>query len=422
MVLNLDFTSYPVQYDFIMDPTRYLAFVAGIGTGKTKGIAIKGLLKALANPGSLGTLTAPTYPMLRDTTKRTFFEICPQELVAYRNDTENAVGIYTEGKISEILFRSTSDPDSLRGPNLLWVGMDEAAMSDKIAFLILMGRLRAGDPRAQQLFLGTTPQGFNWIYDYFGPHQADPEYKMYRARTCDNVFLPQEYVKSVYQNFSGQFQKQELDGEFCAYEGLVYDTFSADLHVGVYPFNEKLPIDLTWDFGYPNPEAVLAIQQDAYNNVYVLDEVYRIRTMTEDVVADVKSRLWFPNVIDCIADEARPDMIVRLNELGIPARASQKGKILDGVNTVRSLLGTNSSTQKPFLHVDKRCEMFIREFGLYRWGDPKAENEYNARPIDMHNHAQDAFRYWATLKWNRPYVLRTDKKKPKRRVMGYQLL
>lgn len=426
MHVQIDLTLYPLQYRFVMEKTRHVAMIGGIGTGKTRGLVLKGILKATANPGSLGCLTAPTYPMLEDTTKRTFFEICPAELVAFRNENHNTVGLYCPGGgISEILFRSTSDPEKLRGPNLLWAGMDEAALSSLDAYMILLGRLRAGNPEEQQIFLATTPKGFNWIYNYFGPQVDRSDYVHYYAETKDNIFLPKAYVDSIYQQYSGSFKEQELYGKFVAFEGLIYgDLFHYDTHIGSYPFNPSLNVDLAWDFGYPNPEAVLVMQQDHRGQVQVIDEIYRIKTLTEDIVAVARSRPWFPNVVDCICDESRPDQIVRLGNLGIPARASTKGKILDGITKVRSLLARDPVTKGPTIRIDRRCEMLIQEFGQYRWADKKTqEDEWTEKPIDSYNHALDALRYWTVTKWfPRSGLAARTRSRPPRRVMGYQLM
>jgi PBSX family phage terminase large subunit len=431
----LKFQFYEKQRRFVFDPTRYVAFYGGIGTGKTRGGCIKGLLKALKNPGSFGVITAPTYPMLRDATKRTFLEICPRELIAFNNETSNVVGIHTpSGKVSEIYFRSTSDPDSLRGPNLLWFYMDEAALSDYDAWLILMGRLRLKPETEQQGFITTTPRGYNWVYDNFGGTDLDEEYRAWHATTEENIFLPKSFVKSIYNQYKGSFAEQELAGKFVAFEGLVYgDLFDPQIHLlekdwmkndgGFLP---NIPVDLAWDFGYPNPEAVLAIQQDGSGNVYIIDCEYHTHTLTEDIAAILRSKTWFSEISDCICDEARPDSITRLSNLGLPARPSQKGRILDGIQIVRSLLNKDVATQKPILHIHPSCDSLIQEFGQYRWPDKKTQDlseNYKELPIDAANHALDALRYWAILKWLPPsQSVPMDRKKRSRRIFAYQLL
>lgn len=438
--MNLDLQLYPKQYEYVFDKARYTGFIGGIGTGKSRALTLKGFLKAFDNPGSYGTITAPTYPMLRDATKRTFFEVVPPDLIAYRNDSENACGVWTpDGTISHVLFRSTSDPDSLRGPNLLWAGMDEAAMSPEEAWLIMMGRIR--DTRypasAQQLFLGTTPKGLNWVYEHFGPAQTDADHHAFYATIWDNPFLSEEFIASLVRNYSGSFAEQELGGKFVAFEGLIYGDLFTDRHVGHHPFDPSLPVDLAWDFGYPAPEVVLAIQVNGRGEVFVIDELYRYRTLTEDMVAEARSRPWFGNVHDCIADEARPDSILRLQELGVPARPSNKGKILDGIQKVRSLLSPDSRSKDVIFHINKTCEGLTKEFSLYRWAERTSHvmgrsdgEEWNDRPIDQYNHALDALRYWVLAKWHPLAVVTNpnlkrhyrDNTNQTRRVMAHQLV
>ncbi len=402
----------------------FLVGKAFIPTHNTQSLVYKAIVKALQNPGSFGVITAPSFPMLRDSTKRTFFELCPNELIVYRNDSENKVGLRTStGEISEIVFKSTSDPDSLRGPSYLWGAMDEAAMEDsKEAFNVLQGTLRALPASEQQIFVCSTPKGMNWVFDEFGPSRMnDADREIIYASTSDNVFLPPEYVQDLRQQYSGAFFEQEFEGKFVAHEGLIYgDLFSPKTHVGEFKFLEQFPIDLAWDFGYPKPEAVLAIQQDARGHVYIIDELYYMRTLTEDIAGIVKAKPWYKNVTDCICDESRPDAITRLSSLGIPARPGNKGKIADGIAKVRSLLAIDPVINGPVLHIDARCEMLLKEFQTWRWMDKKHKDEYDSRPIDTWNHALDAFKGWAMVKWQPPMMVKTDRKPPPRRVMGYQ--
>lgn len=424
--MKLDFRPYPKQAQFLKSKKRYVGFVSGIGAGKTRCLAMKALIKALTNPGSFGCLTGPSFPLLRDTTKRTFLEVCPPELIAYRNDADNILGILTpSGQISDIIFRTTSDPDMLRGPNLLWAGMDEAALSDKEAFLILMGRIRSSPAEAQQLFVCSTPKGNNWVYDLFGPQQTDPEFECIYATTFDNIYLSSAYIDSLKRNYQGSFYQQELEGKFVAHEGLIYgDLFDYDVHLGTFPFDERRPIELGWDFGYPAFESVIAIQQNSNGSIWIPDSVYRQRVLTEDIAAEIRAKPWSPNITDCICDSSRPDLIERLSNLGIPARPCERKNILDGIAKVRSLLAIDNITKEPILHIDKsHNDELIKEFMNWRWKDKKTEEDnYRPTPIDAWNHGLDALTYWATTKYQ-PKPFKGFSKKPKtKRIFKYQLL
>jgi hypothetical protein len=121
---NADDDLYEKQQAFVYAQQHHLAFVAGIGSGKTwsggirAGRAAYGYIgkdKILDVP-NLGVVTAPTYPMLRDATVRTFLDVNDEYIEAF-NKAEMVARLKNG---SEVLFRSTEHPDRLRGPSITW--------------------------------------------------------------------------------------------------------------------------------------------------------------------------------------------------------------------------------------------------------------------------------------------------------------
>lgn len=200
------------QRRFWLSDARYRLFVGGVGSGKTHA----GVIETLRQPSnSTGMVLAPTYPMLRDATIRTFVEICNRgSLIAEYHRTEMRVKL-VDGKT--VLFRSADDPDRLRGPNLGWYWLDEAALMSRDVWLIMLGRLREQPGRA---WLTTTPRGKNWLYDVF--HTDDPNYAMIQSSTRDNVYLPTEFVQSLQSAYTSEWQRQEIEGEFVDPAGALF--------------------------------------------------------------------------------------------------------------------------------------------------------------------------------------------------------
>jgi phage terminase large subunit-like protein len=106
-----------IQWDFIASPARFCCFVGGIGSGKTFAGAVRAITQGVEQPRSLGLIGAPTYPMLRDASQRTYFELLPTALVHDFNKSEGHLRL-TNG--AEVLFRSLDAPDRVRGLNLAW--------------------------------------------------------------------------------------------------------------------------------------------------------------------------------------------------------------------------------------------------------------------------------------------------------------
>jgi hypothetical protein len=71
----------PAQWAFVYSPARFSFYVGGVGAGKTFAGAARAVLRMIEDPGSLGLIGAPTYPMLRDATLRAFLELLPRPLI-----------------------------------------------------------------------------------------------------------------------------------------------------------------------------------------------------------------------------------------------------------------------------------------------------------------------------------------------------
>ena len=200
------------QYQFLRSPARYRAFVAGVGSGKTYAGVLASLVAC--QRAERGAIVAPTYPMLKDVVLPTFREIAEDGI-----DTLNKADLYAEmGNGSKVLFRSADKPERLRGTNLGWAWVDEAALVGEDTWDILLGRLRLDPGRA---WLTTTPKGHNWVYDRFIDN-PDDEHQTVRASTRDNPHLPDSYVESLEEQYTERFRRQEIEGEFMEAEGALW--------------------------------------------------------------------------------------------------------------------------------------------------------------------------------------------------------
>ncbi len=208
----IEITATGPQYDFLRSPARYRAFVAGVGSGKTYAGVLASLVAC--QQAERGAIVAPTYPMLKDVVLPTFRELAEDGI-----DTLNKADLYADmGNGNRILFRSADKPERLRGMNLGWCWVDEAALIDEETWDILLGRLRLDPGRA---WLTTTPKGHNWVYDRFVADPGD-EHDTVRASTSDNPHLPDDYIKSLEEQYTEKFRRQELGGEFIEAEGALW--------------------------------------------------------------------------------------------------------------------------------------------------------------------------------------------------------
>ena len=129
----------------------------------------------------------------------------------------NMVAELTNG--TTVLFRSADQPDRLRGPNLGWFYLDEAALMNRLTWDVMIGRLRESPGRG---WLTTTPKGFNWVYSLVAESQL-ADYEMVRCATHANPYLPDDFVASLRDAYGeGVFARQEIEGEFVEPEGAIF--------------------------------------------------------------------------------------------------------------------------------------------------------------------------------------------------------
>lgn len=358
---------YRAQYDFVADPSRFSAFIGGVGSGKTFAGAVKAV-KEIADVGGLGLVVAPTYPMLRDATLRTFLSIA-KPIVAEFNRTEMRVRCING---AEVLFRSADNPDRLRGPNASWAWVDEAAICPQQTWEIVVGRVREGKYGGRAWFT-TTPHGRNWVYELVSTGAIS----VHRAASTDNPYLPPDFTRSLLDSYTGPFARQEIFGEFITPQGLVFEQFSRDLHVCDQPAGDFIVAGL--DFGYTNPTALVVVSIG--DHIHVLDELYQRRLTTSDLTPLVQEYTTRYRISSILCDPSEPGIIAELRAAGLSASPARPGTVLDGIRHIQMLLAQRRLTISP------RCANLIAELEAYVW------NERKDAPVKANDHALDALRY-----------------------------
>lgn len=363
---------FPRQMRFVRDPARFPAYVGGIGSGKTFAGACKVI--ARTERKELGLVAAPTYSMLRDATQRTLLALMDDLGITYEfRKGENALTIPASGH--EIIFRSLDNPENLRGPNLDYAWVDEGSLIDRMAWLVVKGRVRVGfNPQA---WLTCTPKGRNYVWEEW-ERDADPNHPLYRVRTDENPELPDGYAASL--GYTGVFAEQELSGEFVAFEGLVWAMFSRPQHVRAVECDDWRAI-LSVDVGTRNPTAILTLRGEPERR-HIQREVYRGGMSSEEIIEAVEGE----------ADRVRPDKIFldpsaaayieTLRRHGYPAEKAE--------NDVTFGIGQVATAFADGMTIDPSCVNLIAELESYHYPDNKTDSD---KPVKQFDHACDALRY-----------------------------
>lgn len=417
----------PKQKEFLdtsLDPKRskYIAYVGGIGSGKSLIGCITVLHWAVLYPGDY-LICRQFMPELKDTTYSTFKLVCPPDLILEDRVADMKIKIKAiGGKSSWVLFRQLEEPEKLRSLNLSGFYIDEANQVSEEGFMLLQGRLRGSGIRKG--ILTTNPKGHDWIYRWFfqKDHMKDAVVKaafhLIKAPSTENIHLPDGYLQSVMASWDDARIQREIQGSFDAFEGQVYSDFRRDIHV-VRPF--RIPANwerhIRLDHGYRNPAAVLFFAISPEGECYCYKELYVREWLIKEIVLGNKKEKkeglvgltrGGPSFITAKID---PSTKARRGSSGesdfdeyrrhwpetLPHLQLAKNDVQVGIDRVKSYLKPDPKTNKPLLYVFETCVNLLEEITTYRYPDlrPNQQGTKNEdeKPIKVDDHALDALRY-----------------------------
>jgi PBSX family phage terminase large subunit len=321
--------------------------------------------------------------MLRDATLRTFLEVSGEAVKQFNRNEMTAK--MQNG--SEILFRTASDPDRLRGPSVSWFFMDEAALCLHRAYEIMIGRLRQFGVFGYA-WMATTPKGRNWVWQKFVQNMTAGR-KMFKAVSSDNVYLDKAVLEAWQQSYTGDFAKQELEAEFVSFEGLIYPEFTPEKHGTTIIPNQFTQVIAGVDWGYVHAGVILVLGLDGDGRAWVIEEHYQRQRRIEEWVSVAKEvrQTWGIKTFFC--DPSEPDYIKAFRDAGLPAQAADNS-VNSGLQRVKNRLVVQKDG-RPRLMVHRSCVWLESEFQAYQW----AVNRFGQRdmPLKANDHTLDALRY-----------------------------
>ena len=271
----LDVGVLPHQRSFINSNAPSTGLVAGFGAGKSYSGTLKTIIKKMMYPTIKVAYYLPTYGHIRDIAFVKFCDMCNELGLSYQlNRSDKELHIQGYGTI---IFRNLSDPDSIIGYSVGYSLIDECDVLPKAkmdrAFKQILARNREilPDGKPNQVDVVGTPEGFRWFYSRF-VENANDSYKLIRAKTTDNPYLPDDYVDTLREAYDPVLLSQYIEGEFVNVNGsAVYHQFDRDVHVVPnMEFNKSLPLIITFDFNI-NPYNSILLLQVIDGVVHVID-------------------------------------------------------------------------------------------------------------------------------------------------------
>lgn len=263
-----------IQYAFLTCMARFVALVTGVGYGKTWIGARKAVSNAVNHPGTKGLACSNSYRQLEDVVIPELHDALAHMQVQYEFQASKSRFVLANGSI--ILCRSLDRTaiSKIRGTAFTWAWLDEARDMPEMAFKVVQGRVGRHRGAAAQLFITTTPNGFNWIYKSFGPNRKNKkDYVEFKAKTKDNPALDPSYYETLADSYDARFAAQELDGEYVSADDVLYSAFDHKKNKSSKArYRPGEPLNVCLDFNV-NP-CVAVLVQEIQGMTCAVDEIW----------------------------------------------------------------------------------------------------------------------------------------------------
>ena len=395
---QIKYSPLPSQIKFMNSTSRHVGFVGGYGSGKTYIAAYKAVQLASRNPGCRGAIVSPTYPMMRDTMLPTLIEQYDNLGIPYTLKRAEMIMDFPEMN-SSMFLRSADNPVRLKGLNLGWCIIDEAAICKSEVWDVMISRTRDKKATFPQICITTTPEGFNWVYDLF----SDPQdgYETVHADTRQNKHLPSEYISDLEESYDKKLVQAYLEGKFVSLGvGVVYHSFDRTVHVVDRDVSSNLAVHVGIDF---NVAPMLAEAFQIENGVtYGVHEFFiNDNAGTRDMARLIKNKFKIQHDAgklflypDSSGDNRRTsgdsDIQILREELprAVFCHDRSNPPVKDRINSVNASL--RSANEKISLFVSPLQKQLVKDLESVSWAETRLD--IDKRDKDR-THASDAAGY-----------------------------
>ncbi len=230
-------------------------------------------------------------------------------------------------------------------------------------------------------------------------HEDNPIY--FDPKTAQWTPEGTRYITTL-GRLSGVRRRRLLEGTWAAPEGLVYESFSANI---IAP-NPDSPYHLpdavkplracaSIDWGWRDPAAILIAVEAPDGTIYIVDEIYQSQLPIPQLMEHCRAMFNHWDVETCFADRSRPELMDMLHKHDLPCCLPKSENIQNGIARVDSRLMSEK------LKILNSCHSLIAESARYQYLTESTETttpNQNHRNLTKpgHDHAMDALRYLIT--------------------------
>lgn len=201
------------QREIFNDSTRFQVVCAGRRVGKTRGSAVRLIVKALECKHTDATIlyVSPTYGM----SKTLMWDLLIGLAFPVTKKSNINDGEITLVNGVKIRIRGSDNPDSLRGMKVYYAVLDEMKDQKDMVFEEII-RPSLSDLKGGALFIGTPDSGDSLFREYYerGVSGEDPEWKSWHLTTYDNELIDPQEIENAKRSMSTMAFNREYMASF----------------------------------------------------------------------------------------------------------------------------------------------------------------------------------------------------------------
>ncbi len=353
------------NWDALTSDKRFIINQGGSRSSKTYSLCQLIIVYCLQNQNKVVSIVRKTFPALRATVMRDFFEVL-KDLNLYEKTSHNmSENIYRFSNGSLVEFFSVDDEQKVRGRkrDLGWCNEANELWFEDFQQLNMRTEFK-------MIFDYNPSDSSSWLYEL-----PKDESVLIKSTYKDNPFLPESIkrqIEDLKRTDEALYQIYAL-GEKAISKSNIFNTWD---------FIPKRPERFTnfvygLDFGYNHPTALMRVYW-CDGDIYIEPVIYESYLTTSELIERFK-QLNIEQTIDILADYSRPEIIAEMQNAGFNVNNANKN-VKSGINAVK--------TFKVWCQEDDNLK---KEYNNYKW--KKVGDNITDEPVKLYDDAMDAVRY-----------------------------
>lgn len=357
------------NYNALNSDKRFIINQGGSRSSKTYSLCQLVIVWCLQNPNKVVSIVRKTFPALRATVMRDFFEVL-KDLELYEKANHNmSENIYRFDNGSIVEFFSVDDEQKIRGRkrDIGWCNEANELWFDDFQQLNMR-------TESKLIFDYNPSESSGWLYEL-----PEAESVLIKSTYKDNPFLPESIkrqIEDLKRTDEALYQIYAL-GEKAVSKSNIYTNWT---------FVQHRPSKFTQyvyglDFGFNHPTALIRVYWHE-KDIYIEPVIYESYLTTSDLIERFNN-LGIDKSIDILADYSRPEIIAEMQIAGYNVNNANK-VVKKGIDNVK--------TFGVMCQDDPRMK---REYDNYKW--KKIGDTITDEPVKLFDDAMDAIRYATTF-------------------------